>query len=249
MKKLDRTGEKKVNKNGSPMEIVKYTNNKDILVKFTDSGNVVRCAYSSFSKGSLLDPSDKTVYGVGYYGVGQHISSENHKMSHKYKTWHGMMRRCYDKEFHKRSPIYADCAVAEVWHNYQNFGDWYDENYYSIDGHMMHLDKDILVKGNKIYSPDTCIFVPAAINSLFIKVHDEKRKLYTCVYYNPKRLEYKYTARTKDKFIGSFKTHEEAANAYVKYKNLLFRDKAYEYKDLIPNKLYEAMLNYKVEIV
>ena len=62
-----------------------------------------------------------------------------------------------------------DCSVYEGWHNFQNFAKWYEDNYYEIEEEQMHLDKDILVKGNKVYSPDTCVFVPETINGLFVK--------------------------------------------------------------------------------
>ena len=80
-----------------------------------------------------------------------------------------MLERCYDTEHSYKFPTYENCIVCDEWLNYQNFARWFDINYYEIEGEVMCLDKDILFKGNKIYSPKTCIFVPRGINNLFTK--------------------------------------------------------------------------------
>ena len=80
-----------------------------------------------------------------------------------------MLRRCYDEKLHKKYPTYIDCKVCEEWLNFQNFAKWYYNNYYEIENEKICLDKDILHKGNKIYSPDNCVFVPNNINVLFVK--------------------------------------------------------------------------------
>lgn len=249
----DRTGEKKVNKCGSVIEIIEYTNNKDLLIKFLDTGETVRTSYSTFNRGAVTNSKNKyskTIYSIGCFGEGIHKYMENGKMTHKYKTWHGMMRRCYDEKFENKTTIYKDVTVAEVWHNFQNFGDWYEENYYVIDGHRMCLDKDILIKGNRIYSPDTCIFVPSYINTLFVNQDSIKGEIPTCTFYDPnKKSEKKYTVRTHSVHIGVYKTPEEAFHAYKRHKELLLRDAANEYKDKIPERLYKAMLNYKIELI
>ena len=64
------------------------------------------------------------------------------------------------KEYRK----YSDIDVY-----FQEYGQWFDDNYYEIKGERMALDKDILVKHNKIYSPETCIFVPQTINCMWHK--------------------------------------------------------------------------------
>jgi hypothetical protein len=95
------------------------------------------------------------VYGVGFIGEGKFKSSLNGVRSKAHKTWTGMLERCYSEKCHARNPTYKECSVCDEWHNFQNFAKWFFKNY--IKG--FELDKDIKVKGNKIYSPDTCIFV------------------------------------------------------------------------------------------
>lgn len=79
-----------------------------------------------------------------------------------YTTWHGMIRRCYSPDCQKKHPTYIGCSVAQEWHSFTAFEKWYTENY--IEG--LHLDKDILVSGNKQYSADLCVFVSQALNGL-----------------------------------------------------------------------------------
>lgn len=88
-----------------------------------------------------------------------------------------MMRRCYDPKYHEKEPTYKGCEVCKEWLNFQMFAEWYYKNHYEIEGQRICLDKDILLKGNKIYSADTCIFVPHRINSLFVKSYKLRGEL------------------------------------------------------------------------
>lgn len=243
----DRTGERNLNKYGFEMEIIEYVNNKDITVIFLETGSVVKCGYASFNKGITKSPYDKTVYGIGFIGEGKYPTTINGINTQAYKVWHGMMRRGYDKDFKKKSPTYRDVTVDRKWHNYQIFAEWYDQNYYEVDGEKMNLDKDILIKGNKVYSPETCLFVPAKINTMFVNCETNHGKYSTCVY-DSIRSDKKYSVRTNSEFIGNFNNLEEAKRAYKRHKEIVFRDTANEYKDRIPEKLYQAMLNYKIDI-
>lgn len=68
-----------------------------------------------------------------------------------------MIKRCYNQKCLLKDNTYRGCSVCDEWLNFQNFGEWYDENYYEVPNEVMDLDKDILHKGNKIYSPDNCV--------------------------------------------------------------------------------------------
>ena len=167
-----------------------------------------------------------------------------------------MLRRCYDSKFHKNQPTYVNCFVCKEWLNFQNFADWYYENYYEIEGEVMCLDKDILIKGNKIYSPDTCMFVPKLINGLFTK-HTKTRGDYPIgVSYNKRDKKFisqccvynRKERKTKSKNLGSYNTPEEAFKVYKEYKEKYIKEVADYYKDKIPKKLYDAMYKYEIEI-
>jgi hypothetical protein len=86
-----------------------------------------------------------------------------YKQSKWYTTWHGAIRRCTPYE-QKRSPSYKGCTVDLRWVHASGFKQWFDKHY--IEGY--HLDKDILVPGNKVYGPDNCCFVPPEINYLLL---------------------------------------------------------------------------------
>ena len=165
-----------------------------------------------------------------------------------------MLKRCYSGEYQKKEPTYKDCTVCKEWLNYSNFKKWYDDNYYEIDGEQMALDKDILVKGNKIYSPETCVFVPQNINNLFIKSNKIRGKYPIGVTFNKNKNKYQaycsmlINGKSQQKTLGYYNNIEEAFNAYKQFKEADIKQMADYYKENIPDKLYEAMYNYKVEI-
>ena len=144
--------------------------------------------------------------------------------------------------------------MCEEWCNFQNFAKWYENNYYEVESEVMNLDKDILVKHNKIYSPDTCIFVPHRINTLFIKRQNDRGEsvigtnLYKgkyrvhCHMINPK------TGKSKEEYLGYYDSQEKAFEIYKYYKERNIKEVADYYKSLIPQKLYDALYDYEVEI-
>ena len=216
MAKIDRTGEKNINTFGSEMIIVEYRMNRDVDVYFPQYNWTFKGAtYQSFKNSQIKCPYERRLYGIGYIGEGKFKAIENGKLTRVYDTWHDMLRRCYDKEFHKKNSTYIDCEVSEEWYNFQNFGMWYEENYYEVEGERMALDKDILNKGNKIYSLNNCIFVPQTINLLFVKnnknrgesvigtsPHQGKYRAY-CNMINPK------TGKSKKEYLGVYETQEK----------------------------------------
>lgn len=87
-----------------------------------------------------------------------------------YDKWITMLRRCYASEWHKKYPTYIGCSVCPEWRYFSKFRLWMElQNWKG-----MELDKDILVKGNRVYGPDTCCFIPSTINTLF--GHGKKKK-------------------------------------------------------------------------
>ena len=118
----------------------------------------------------------------------------------------------------------------------------------------MELDKDILVKHNKIYSPDTCIFVPHKINSLFTKRQNDRGE--SVIGTSPKNGKYQVkcslinpkTGKSKQEHLGYYDTQEKAFKIYKYYKEKNIREVADYYNDKIPQILYNALYNYIVEI-
>lgn len=244
MEKVNRLGEEKINKIGSEMKITRYNGNKDIDVYFPEYEYIATNKnYNDFKNGRIKCPYEPRTYGIGYIGEGKYSFSESGELTNCYKTWKSMLMRCYCKNYLSKNTAYEDIYVCNEWHNFQNFAQWYEENYYEVPGEKMCLDKDILSTESKIYSPDNCIFVPEKINLLFI--NSNKSKGYQIV-------NGKYKAKCNidkiKKYLGSYDTPEEAFQAYKHFKENYVKQIADEYKDLIPEKLYNAMYEYEVKV-
>lgn len=249
-KKIDRTGETKINTQGSLMKIIEYRGARDILVEF-ENGYKNRSTYLRFTSGMIKNNFYPSVSNIGYIGDTTVCTHEG-KIKRAYDVWQHMIKRCYN-DHSKRYCRYGGrgVKVCEEWHNFQNFEKWYNENYYEIKGEIIELDKDILIKNNKIYSQNTCLFVPQKINTIFIKSNSTRGDLPIGVSYISHTTK-KYVANCSIhnvlKHLGFYDTPEEAFRAYKTAKESYIKQVADEYKDKIPQKLYEALYNYEVEI-
>ena len=249
MEKIDRTGEEKINNFGSLMRIINYRNVRDIDVFFPEYNYVKEhTQYNNFKKGTIACVYERRLYGVGYLGDGRYDKSINGKNTKYYDIWSEMLTRCYNPKYIQKHPTYEGCHVHDSWLNFQTFSAWLDKNYYEIEKERIDLDKDILCKGNKIYSPDTCIFVPQSINLLFVKRDNDRGDLPIGVTYHNKKYRVRCNINKKENFLGYYNTLEEAFQVYKQYKERYIKEVAEEYKNVIPQKLYEAMLRYEIEI-
>lgn len=251
MKRIDRTGEVSYNNFGSLMVIKEYRNYNDIDVYFPTHNYIKRhTTYKCFIEGYIKSPYECRTFGKGCLGEGKYKVSENGKRTKYYDVWLSMLTRAYDSKYHDKEPTYIECTVHDSWLNFQTFGEWVDKNYYEIKGQRMELDKDILCKGNKIYSPNTCVFVPQRINSLFTKRDNCRGDLPIGVVYNKSKGKYMACCNMngKQKTLGYYKNPVEAFQVYKNFKEKHIKEVAEEYKNVIPQKLYDAMMNYQVEI-
>lgn len=247
MKIINRIGETNTNKFGSKMKIIDMVNCNNITVEFSN-GYTTNAQYTQFSKGTLTSPYDKTICGVGYLESFADIDTTI------YNIWKKMIERCYCEKTIKKHPTYKDCSVCDEWHSYKSFKEWYNINYYEIKNESMEIDKDILFKGNKIYSPETCVIVPSSINCLFTKADSARGSCVIGVYF--KKENNKYVAqcsktidnKRKSVFLGYYHSEYEAFAIYKDFKESLIKETAYKFKGKIPNKLYKAMICYNVDI-
>ena len=231
---------------GYKVEIINCTAYKKCSIKFEDGFILHNINYNDIEKGTVKNPYHKSVYGVGYIGFGFYDSKKDYKI---YKRWNGSLERCYSAERQKRQPTYIDVTVCEEWHNFQNFAKWHEENWkeYMVG---WDLDKDILLKSNKIYSPKTCCFVPKQINSLFVKNNINRGEYPIGVSLSSKENKFSSFIRKDNKtiFLGYFDTPEEAFQAYKIAKESYIKEVADKWRGQITEQTYEAMYNYKVEI-
>lgn len=145
--------------------IKEYVNSRNVIVEFIDTGYVTTCQAGNVLNGLVKDMLKPTVYGVGFIGGSEFKAKEKGKNTKAYDTWSNMIFRCYSEKSFIDHPTYRDCTVCDEWHNFQNFAKWFYDNY--IEG--CHLDKDIKIKGNRIYSPDACLFVSIKENNIEAK--------------------------------------------------------------------------------
>lgn len=187
----------------------------------------------------------KLTCGVGYTGIGKYKPLISGKQTKAYKTWLSILFRCYNEKFRKKHPSYIDCKMSKDWHDFQIFAEWFNNNY--IEG--FELDKDILVKGNKIYSSETCCFVPAEINLVFIKNNVNRGKYAIGVRYRDKNKKFTSSINKNGKsiHIGTFYTEQEAFNSYCIEKHKHIQELAEKWKDKINENVYISMIKYRVE--
>lgn len=236
-------GEIRYNTYGTPMKIVKIKNNSMVEIEFLDVNNIHKeVAYQNFVSGAIKNPYDRNVRGVGYYGEGNYkaIDRNNPYVKRVFQVWSTMLDRCHRESNRDMFPSYENCLVCEEWHNYQVFRKWYDENYYEVGTERMHIDKDILYKNNKVYSPKTCLIVPQRINMLFV----HKPNKYGLPNGVKPRAKGKFEAQYNGKSLGVFDTVEKAAITHDKAKKEAIIKIANEYKNSIPIKVYEALINW-----
>lgn len=188
----------------------------------------------------------RIVYG---YGVSDIQTGENGEHSREYKTWRSMLRRCYAKNRSNISDNYLECSVSDDFKVFSNFKNWCVEQK-GFGNIGWELDKDLIVKGNTVYSKETCCFLPREINSVLITQKKRRGSLPIGVYFNKKTGAYmgRVNVKCKMKNLGTRKTINEAFLLYKNEKELIIKMLAEKYKGVISDKAYHSLMNYKVEI-
>lgn len=240
------TGDEHFNKFGVSATIIDRLPKSKVKVRFKNTGYVSTIYLSNLLKGEFGDPTE---FKEGFV----FDTFPNHLKDYSYTLWKSMISRCYCERQLKSRPNYRDVEVCEEWRLFSNFKSWFDTNY--IEGY--HLDKDLLDKGSKIYSPTTCVFVPQVINSLTVNSKAIRGELPVGVtacdsLINPYRTEVRYTEDGKRcrKYLGCFSTPESAFYRYKSVKEGIMKNKAVAYhnKGLISDKVLNAILAYEVSI-
>ena len=184
------------------------------VVRF-NNGYLLEVDISAIRRGNVKNPFSKTVAGVGCYGV--------HKKNYDGKikdVWHSMIYRCYSNDDIYSS--YKNTTVCEDWHNCATFCEWYENNYpYHIKDIKFQIDKDLLQlnKKEKIYSQETCIFLPHKINSFFTNVQSNNTSGFTGVGYVKNKKIYAVVIKNfdtgKNIYLGSSKDINKANDIYI----------------------------------
>lgn len=243
MRQIDRTGEIYTTNEGYKIHIVEYFNASDCTIKFNDNKSTTRknISYNSIKKGEVKNPNHRSLYGQGYLGQGKYNSTTYVKI---YDAWHGMFSRCYNEKIQVKHPTYKGCSVDKRWHCLQDFGVWYENNY--KEG--FELDKDIINKSNKIYSPDKCDFVPKEINTILLRNQARRGNYPLGVSKRGNKFRVRCNINGKNTNFGTFTTIEEAFTTYRNIKKEEIKSLANKWKPYIKPRVYQALMNYKVEI-
>lgn len=224
--------------------VLEVENSVKVTVEFIDTGTIATSTAQNIRNGEIKDILCRTVMGVGFIGIGPYNEAE-HKDAKR--TWRSMLLRCYDPKIQDKQPTYVGCWVKEEWHNFQNFAEWYENYPNRLKG--WHLDKDILVNGNRVYSKDTCCLVPQQINKLLLK-SEKTRGIYplgVCFDKSSGTL----MVQVSDGDGGNFKTKgfKDVDSAFQKYKEVketIIKKQAEKYKPVLQENVYNALINYEV---
>ena len=235
--------------NSGNFKILKYNNTTNVEIRFLKTGYEMVTQLGNIRNGNVKDPYSPSVFGVGVVGT-KYLSTINGVKTKEYVLWCSMLKRCYSNAYKKRQPTYEGCEVSNNFKSYEYFYEWCNKQV-GFNNQDWHLDKDLLVKGNKVYSENTCVFLPKEINSLLTKCIASRGEHLIGVYWcNTKKAFISQVSRNKGKqeCLGSFNTELEAFNAYKKAKESFVKEQANKWKDQIDIRAYNALMNYTVEI-
>lgn len=187
------------------------------------------------------------LYGIGINDGQEDIASIKNKGTDSYaiySIWTRMMRRGYSVSFKKSHPTYKNCTVAEEWHRFSNFKSWVETQ----DWRGKELDKDILIKGNKLYSPSTCLFVSHHVNSLLHDNAASRGKYPQGITFDGKNKKYraKVSLNCSSIHIGRYASINKAISAYEKAKAKIIYDEALNQVDV---KIYSALMFRAYEFI
>ncbi len=240
-------------KSSGDFKILKYNDKKNVEIQFLKTGFETTVELGSIRNGKVKDRYLPSVYGVGVIGD-KYPSKVNGVKTKEYKLWTSMLVRCYSDDFKKELPTYEGCQVSENFKSYEYFYEWcHSQIGFGVEGNgnPFQLDKDLLIKGNKVYSEYSCVFIPAEINSLLVKRENMRGKYLIGVYWsNTNKAFVAQVSRNKgmQEHLGLFKTEIEAFNTYKTTKEAFVKEQANNWKSQIDIRAYNALMNYTVEI-
>lgn len=187
--------------------------------------------------------------GVNYL---QYPSRVGGKKTREYLTWTSMLLRCTENSWVHR-PTYTSTTCSENFKSYSYFYEWCNKQVgfgsLDVNNEIWQLDKDLLFKGNKVYSEDTCVFIPKRINGLILRSRAARGKYPIGVSWHKCSNKYSSSCsieKGKQKYLGLFSTPHEAFLAYKTFKELLIKQVANEYKHQIDGRAYAALMAYEV---
>ena len=235
--------------NSGDFKILKYNDARNVEIQFLKTGFEALVELGNIKSGKVKDPYLPSVYGEGILGT-KYLPSINGVNTKEYVLWKNMLERCYSDIFKKKRPTYEGCKVSDNFLYYEYFYEWCHKQI-GFNNKGWQMDKDLLIKGNKVYSEDSCIFLPREINQLLVKCTASRGKyLIGVCWCNTKKAFVARVSKNKGKqeFLGYFNTELEAFNAYKQAKESFVKEQANKWKSQIDDRAYNALMNYTVNI-
>ena len=236
-------------KSSGDFKILKYNNSKNVEIQFLKTGYEAVVQLGHIKSGGVKDLHLPSVHGVGVVGT-KYPPSMSGRNTKEYNLWQSMLQRCYSDAYQKKYPTYEGCEVSDNFKSYEYFYEWCHKQI-GFSNQGWQLDKDLLIKGNKVYSESTCVFIPSEINSLLIKSTASRGDHLIGVCWNKTNKAFKAQVsknKGEQEHLGYFKTEIEAFNAYKKAKEAFIKEQAEKWKGKIDDRAYEALMDYTVNI-
>ena len=235
--------------NSGDFKILKYNDSKNVEIRFLKTGYEMEVQLGNIKIGNVKDPCLPSVYGVGILGT-KYQAKINGVITKEYKLWTSMLVRCYSDALKKRYPTYESCEVSDKFKSYEYFYEWCNKQI-GFSNQSWQLDKDLLIKGNKVYSEDSCVFIPQEVNTLLTKRTTSRGEHLIGVYWS--KTANAFVAQVsksagKREHLGLFNTELEAFNAYKQAKESFVKEQAEKWKDEIDERAYSTLMNYTVGI-
>lgn len=245
---LDCVGAICTSNNDGNFKIIDYLNCENVTVLFIKTGYTTTTQLANIKKGNVKDRLLPSVYGVGVIGD-KYPTWKDGSDTKEYKLWQGILKRCYDKKLHLKRPTYINCSMSDNFKRYEYFYEWCQLQVgFNYDGY--NLDKDLLVKGNKVYSEDTCVFIPKEINLALTKSNAIRGEYPVGVHFEKQTEKFVAQLNKKGKRnrLGRFSTVTDAFQAYKTAKEIYLSQLAEYYKGKVDSRVYQALLSYEVAI-
>ena len=234
--------------NYGDVEVTEYIDSHNITVKFLNTGAIKNTTASALTTGILKDSEVHDTHKYGVMDIPKSVGRGG-RCDPLYKKWNGMMQRCYNPKNKINNPAYEACTSSETFRHFSKFKSWYYSQI-GCEQEGWHLDKDILIKGNKVYSEDTCCIVPPEINVALANNKSVRGSFPQGVIYNSTKTRYRARIQRGDKWesLGTYDTPEEAFYVYKQAKEAHIKSLAEKWKGQIDNRVYEALMNWTIEI-
>ena len=193
--------------------------------------------------------SKPSMCGVGTVDV-DFQTCQDGKLIWQYKLWINMLSRCFRPEYKEAHQTYELATVCDEWLSFANFLGWCNKEVaYNGKPDGMSLDKDLIIRGNKTYSPEACSFVPKPINNLTLSSAAARGLWPVGVTYRKRdgRFVAKLNCHGRTTGVGYFDCPQEAFQAYKIAKEAQIKVVALQYKNMLKPAVFESLMGWEIE--